>query len=324
MTLLTMMGLMLLAACASGNENTDSDPDLPPPSDNPGTLFIADHTIAHESVLRKIPKEYIDKARKTLHISYQHTSHGTHVSFGLYGLQDFKKGDSELFGITLNEYPAVTNKLDFIDYQMSKYGGSTDLSSDETGFESCTRAFLDDPKAEHVNVIMWSWCSITNHDVANNYLPGMQRLIDEFGVGGTKVKSGKRKVPVTFIFMTGHAEANGNVGKGKPKDQADLIIAFCNKNKQYCLDYYNIDTHDMDGNYWEDAGDDGNSKKGGNFYADWQKSKQKGEHWFENKNKPGGQVTYGSHTTQHITSNRKAYAMWWILARIAGWNGELK
>ena len=26
--------------------------------------------------------------------------------------------------------------------------------------------------------------------------------------------------------------------------------------------------------------------------------------------------------SQHITANRKAYAMWWILARIAGWNGE--
>ena len=29
-----------------------------------------------------------------------------------------------------------------------------------------------------------------------------------------------------------------------------------------------------------------------------------------------------AHNSQHITANRKAYAMWWILARIAGWNGE--
>lgn len=39
--------------------------------------------------------------------------------------------------------------------------------------------------------------------------------------------------------------------------------------------------------------------------------------WFENK-KPNDNVTYGEHNTQHITANRKAYAMWWILARITG------
>ncbi len=30
---------------------------------------------------------------------------------------------------------------------------------------------------------------------------------------------------------------------------------------------------------------------------------------------------FGAHNSQHITANRKAYAMWWILARIAGWDG---
>ena len=25
---------------------------------------------------------------------------------------------------------------------------------------------------------------------------------------------------------------------------------------------------------------------------------------------------------RHITANRKAYAMWYILARVAGWNGN--
>ena len=37
---------------------------------------------------------------------------------------------------------------------------------------------------------------------------------------------------------------------------------------------------------------------------------------------PGGRVDYGEHNTQHITANRKAYAFWWILARIAGWAGD--
>jgi len=153
----------------------------------------------------------------------------------------------------------------------------------------------------------------------------MGTLISEYGASGTKIGtgSGQRVTPVTFIFMTGHANVNDNVGDGKPKNQAELITAYCDTNKQYCLDYYSIDTHDMDDNYRDDTGDDGNSTEyGGNFYKDWQDSHTLGTDWFENKQAPGGSVEYGAHNSQHITANRKAYAMWWILARIAGWNGE--
>ena len=94
-------------------------------------------------------------------------------------------------------------------------------------------------------------------------------------------------------------------------------------NGYFCLDYYGIDTHDMNGNYWEDSGDDGNSAEyGDNFYVDWQNSHSLGVHYYYNKRSPGGDVAFGSHNSQHITANRKAYAMWYILARIAGWNGE--
>ena len=169
---------------------------------------------------------------------------------------------------------------------------------------------------------MWSWCNIAGHDVAANYIPGMQTLINEYGEGGSKIGSGagQRENSVSFIFMTGHANKDNNVGDGKPKNQADLIINYCKENNFYCLDYYGIDTHDMDGNYWEDAGDDGNSSTGGDFYADWQSSHNVGAGYFENRSSPGGSVTYGAHNTQHITANRKAYAMWYILASIAGWD----
>jgi hypothetical protein len=153
----------------------------------------------------------------------------------------------------------------------------------------------------------------------------MQTLIGEYGTGGSKVGTdpGQRTHPVTFIFMTGHAEPNSNVGSGRPMNQADTIIGFCNANHYFCLDYYGIDTHDMNDQYWSDAGDNGNSDLyGGNFYIDWQEQGEEGIDYYYNKDTPGGTITYGDHNTQHITANRKAYAMWWILARIAGWNGE--
>lgn len=289
-----------------------------------GNIFIANDSIAKESVLRSIPDRYLDSVRNNLHVAYQHTSHGTHVSYGVFGLPNFKVGDELKFGVA-NSASSVANKLQFQDNALASYGtNASDLSANETAFIEATRKFLDDAANAEINVVMWSWCSISGHSVQANYLTGMQTLINEYGKGGSKIGTGgnQRKNAVTFIFMTGHAEKDNNLGTGKPKNQADLILNFCKENKYYCLDYYNIDTHDMDGNYWDDAGDDGNSADGGNFYTTWQNSHTKGVHWYENKEQPNGTVTFGQHNTQHITANRKAYAMWWILARIAGWNGE--
>jgi len=285
--------------------------------------FIADHTIAKEEVLRQVPEEYINYARENFHIAYQHTSHGTHVSRGMFGLQDYKTNDDNLFSITDDGNPEP-GKLDFHDYAIASYHApgedAADLSRNETAFIQATRNFLDDPDNADVNVIMWSWCNIAGHDVVGNYLPGMETLISEYGTGGSKPRAAT--TPVTFIFMTGHANGGANTGTGHPKSQADEIIDYCNTNQQFCLDYYGIDSHDMDDNYYEDVDDNGNSNTyGGNFYLDFQNSHTLGVDWFENKRTPGGAVDYGAHNTQHITANRKAYAMWWILARLAGWDG---
>jgi len=288
---------------------------------------IADHTIAYEDVLRSIPGEYINAARNDLHIAYQHTSHGTHVSYGMFGLPGFMAGDEISFAITNNNPQA--DKLDFRDNALASYAApgadASDLSRDETAFIQATRNYLDDPDNSEINVVMWSWCDIAGHDVEGNYLPGMQSLINEYGEGGSKIGTGtgQRENFVSFIFMTGHANKDDNVGSGKPAMQAELIINYCQENKFYCLDYYGIDTHCMNGNYWEDTGDDGNSSTRGDFYAEWQNDHSVGSGYYENRSSPGGSVTYGAHNTQHITANRKAYAMWYILARISGWDGEI-
>lgn len=318
---IVVMSCMLFTNCNQGEmKDEDSDIELT-------DLFIANHRVAKEAVLREIPEEYINKARTTLHIAYQHTSHGTQVARGIFGLPDYKEGDDLLFGITNNAPEA--GKLDFHDYALASYAtpgeDASDLSRNETAFIQATRNFLSDDANDDINVIMWSWCNIAGHLPATNYLPGMELLISEYGEGGTKIGTGEglREHPVTFIFMTGHANLESNTGDGNPKNQAKLIVDYCMENDQYCLDYYSIDTYDMGDNYWEDAGDDGNSAAyGGNYYLDWQNAHELGIDWYENRSAPGGEVVFGAHNSQHITANRKAYAMWWILARIAGWDGE--
>jgi hypothetical protein len=313
-----VLGFIAFSACEKDNLNTVPLPE---------NAYIADYTVATEAFLRQIQEQYIDLARTSLHIAYQHTSHGTHVSYGVFGLQDYKTGDEELFGITNND-PAG-NKLDFRDCAMADYAepgdDAADLSRNETAFIQATRNYLDDPENAEINVVMWSWCDIAGHDVVENYLPGMQTLINEYSFGGSRIGYGQgmRENPVRFIFMTGHANEGNNIGEGNPRNQAELITDFCRENHQFCLDYYSIDTHDMNGNYWEDTGDNGNSVSyGGNFYIDWQNSHILGQDFFENKTYPGGETTFGAHNTQHITANRKAYAMWYILTCIVGYTPE--
>jgi len=287
--------------------------------------YIAGFEVAKDAELRTIPESILEKVRNDLHVAYQHTSHGTHVSHGMYGLPDFKIGDDVLFAISNSQ---EAGKLEFRDYALESYAPSgidaADLSRDETAFIQTTRNYLDAPENATVNVVMWAWSRIADHDVAGNYLPGMDSLINEYGPGGSKIGSGsgQREVAVTFIYMTGHAIKNANTGPLNPKSQAQLIIDKCNATQMFCHDYYSIDTHTLDDVYYEDTGDDGDSDSyGGNFYQDWQDAHTLGVHWYENWMTMDGYIYSGDHTTQHITSNRKAYAMWWILARIAGWDG---
>lgn len=323
---LTGMFMLSLLVMSCGENNDANNPDSGNNTVNPGTtatpVYVADHNIATETVLRDIPTNFIDSARTTLHIAYNHTSHGTHISYGVFGLPNYKTGDDTLFAVTRNSTPDP-DMLDFRDMQISgTYADLSQADADWSEWRNQVRSYLDSAANAEINVMMWSWCDIADHSVPN-YLSSMQTLIDEYGPGGSKIGTGAshtRTTPVTFIFMTGHANAGDNVGAGKPRDQAALITDYCNTHSYFCIDYYAIDTHSMDGTYYEDTGDNGNSDSyGGNFYQDWQSAHTLGSDWYENQNTPGGDATYGEHNTQHITANRKAFAFWWVLARIAGY-----
>ncbi len=302
-----------------------------------GTSYIADYRVAKPSVLEAIPAEYINQAGNTAVVEYFHTSHGTHVSYGVWGLPDFKTGYDTRFAVT-DSLAGRDGKLVFMDhYGETPYGlKEPDLSQIDSadGWDQWVTdmsAFLEDSAnsaSNAVTTVMWSWCDIADHDV-DKYCQSMDGLIKKYGEGGSHVGSGsgKRENPVNFIFMTGHANQDDNLGEGKSASQAQKIIDFCREKHYFCLDYYSIDTHDMDDRYWDDASDNAESAKyktaGGvtyNFNKDWIGTHTEGTDWYQNKEENGASAC-GAHTDQHLTSNRKAYAFWWILARQAGWDG---
>ncbi len=284
--------------------------------------YVADYTIAKESILRSIPESAINNAKDKLHILYCGTSHSQQVMEGMKGLEQYKTGDDVLFSFTYNGAP-VAGKLD-IHYRGAS---GTDLSHDSldaqghTGYFNGTVSYLD--SHADVNVVMWSWCSIEGHDV-QRYLDNFQELIDLYKAGGSKGRTVENEV--TFVFMTGYARGyDGDTPEPpyieSPYQNHKRIVDFCRTNKYFCLDYWSQDIY----NYGDDSykpSESGNDNVQHNAWID-DPNNILGEHWFECRNWSSGSVTYPAHTDQHLTGNRRAYAAWWLWARIAGWKGKV-
>jgi hypothetical protein len=289
--------------------------------------YVADYTIAKESVLRSIPESAITKAKQDLHILYCGTSHSQQVMEGMKGLEQYKTGDDVLFAFTYNGTP-VAGKLD-IHYRGAS---GTDLSNDgvdgegHTGYFHGTVSYLD--ANPDVNVVMWSWCSIEDHDV-QVYLDNFQELINLYKAGGDKGRTAANEV--TFVFMTGYARgSDGDTAEPpyieSPFQNHKRIVDYCRENKYFCLDYWSQDTY----NYGDDSYKPTESGNSNVQHHEWVNDPNNvlGEDWFECRSWSSGAVTYPAHTddnatyAQHLTGNRRAYAAWWIWARIAGWNGK--
>ncbi len=206
--------------------------------------------------------------------------------------------------------------------------GSGDLSGDgvdgngNTAYFRGTVHYLD--THPETNVVMWSWCSIEGHN-AQIYLNNFDELTAMYRAGGTKGRTAVNAV--TFVWMTGYArgshgdEAATEPGAARsPYNNHKDIVEHCRANGYFCLDYWSQDVYD----YGDDTYKPYESGNNNVQHAAWQQSHNEGVDWFYTRNWSGGGITYPAHTTQYITGNRRAYAAWWIWARVAGWDGVLE
>ncbi|MFX0093751.1 MAG: hypothetical protein ACFFBD_18510 [Candidatus Hodarchaeota archaeon] len=259
------------------------------------TAIIADHTIANMVRLDEVPESAIVTAKNTLHIAYGHTSHGSQIIGGMTNLPAFKEANGGTAGLYDWHDGPLAGALDIDDYFASGDLGNPD----RTTWAARTRTYLDNPAHSDVNVVIWSWCgqasSATETDITT-YLTLMNTLETDYP-------------SVEFVYMTGHTDGTGLSGNLHIRN--NQIRDFCIANGKILYDFADIESYDPDGNYFGDKNvNDNCDYTGGNWAIEWQNSHIQDVEWY----------SCSAAHSQALNGNLKAYAAWWLWARLAGWN----
>ena len=289
-TLLIGVVIFCLFACKKSPTGQEDSQGIQGIGGIQGSLTI-DHNAAN---INAVPTQWIDSAKSKLHIAYGHTSHGSQLIDGMSGLASWK---GSLYSFNNG---GTGGALDLHDYAM---GGDCGYYPD---WLNNTRAYLNDPANADVNVIIWSWCgqisSQTDQSMIDNYLAPMTQLESDYP-------------NVKFVYMTGHLDGSGSEGNLNKRN--DQIRAYCQANKKVLFDFADIESYDPDGlvNYMalnaNDNCDYDSSGVSRNWAQRWQNTHTLNSDWYN---------CSAAHS-QPLNANRKAYAAWWLWARLAGWPG---
>ncbi len=261
------------------------------------SALIADHTIANMVRLDQIPDTAIINAKNTLHIAYGHTSHGSQITTGMTDLAAFKEGKGGTEGLYNWNNGGTDGALDLHDYFMSGDLGNPDRIT----WCNRTREYLDNTANSDVNVVMWSWCgqaSSATEAEMQLYLDLMTLLEFEYP-------------NVIFVYMTGHTDGTGLDGNLHIRN--NQIRDYCLINSKVLFDFADIESYDPDGNYFGDKNVNDycayyNDTVSGNWANEWQAAN------------PGEWYSCSSAHSLPLNANMKAYAAWWLWAKLAGWD----
>ncbi len=314
--LIILLSVLFVYSCNPNTGNSTGDNQNTENNENNDNNESSEKAIIinHNSInLAKVPEEWIVKAKEKFKIAYSHTSHGSQIVTGMKALSSYSDSSVSLKNVvaslpisfTYSSWGFATGVF-FADYWGDEAEGYDLGHNGDLTWSNATKMLLS-RNGNDRNVVMWSWCG----GVSDNDERGIKAYLDAMN------KLEKDYPDIKFIYMTGHLDGtgvNGNLHK-----RNEQIRIYCEKNGKILFDFADIESYDPNGKYFLDRGaDDGCNYDSGNWAEQWIGANSDSELARLAKS---GNCEECAHS-QRLNCIMKGRAFWYMMARMAGWNGN--